>query len=65
MNQAEVFIQKYLEVIKLNWEVFHNLEIKIKKMMTFYNKVIPKNGWEKYSEINLEYQNQIICLKND
>ena len=33
--------------------------------MTFYDKIIPKNGWEKYSEINLEYQNQIICLKND
>ena len=34
-------------------------------MMTFYDKIIPKHGWEKYSEINLEYQNQIICLKND
>ena len=48
-----------------NMATENNLEIKIKKMMTFYDKIIPKHGWEKYSEINLEYQNQIICLKND
>ena len=70
---SEVFINEtseafFIPVIgnhKIKLGSFNNLEIKIKKMMTFYDKIIPKHGWEKYSEINLEYQNQIICLKND
>ena len=70
---SEVFINEsseafFIPVIgnhKIKLGSFNNLEVKIKKMMTFYDKIIPKHGWEKYSEINLEYQNQIICLKND
>ncbi|MDC3070773.1 hypothetical protein OA405_00150 [Bacteroidota bacterium] len=70
---SEVFINEsseafFIPVIgshKIKLGGFNNLEVKIKKMMTFYDKIIPKHGWEKYSEINLEYQNQIICLKND
>jgi len=70
---SEIFINEsseafFIPVIgnhKIKLGSFNNLEVKIKKMMTFYDKIIPKHGWEKYSEINLEYQNQIICLKND
>ena len=70
---SEVFINELSEAFfipvignhKIKLGSFNNLEVKIKKMMTFYDKIIPKHGWEKYSEINLEYQNQIICLKND
>ena len=70
---SEIFINEsseafFIPVIgnhKIKLGSFNNLEVKIKKMMTFYEKIIPKHGWEKYSEINLEYQNQIICLKND
>ena len=62
---SEAFFIPVLGNHKIKLGSFNNLEIKIKKMMTFYDKIIPKNGWEKYSEINLEYQNQIICLKND
>ena len=62
---SEAFFIPVLGNHKIKLGSFNNLEIKIKKMMTFYHKIIPKHGWEKYSEINLEYQNQIICLKND
>ena len=70
---SEVFINELSEAFfipvignhKIKLGSFNSLEAKIKKMMTFYDKIIPKHGWEKYSEINLEYQNQIICLKND
>ena len=70
---SEVFVNEtseafFIPVIgnhKIKLGSFNNLEVKIKKMITFYEKIIPKHGWEKYSEINLEYQNQIICLKND
>ena len=62
---SEAFFIPVLGNHKIKLGSFNNLEIKIKKMMTFYDKIIPNHGWEKYSEINLEYQNQIICLKND
>ena len=62
---SEAFLIPVLGNHKIKLGSFNNLEIKIKKLMTFYDKIIPKHGWEKYSEINLEYQNQIICLKND
>lgn len=37
---------------------------KLDKLKTFYEKGINQVGWNKYSEINLEYNDQIICTKN-
>ena len=62
---SEAFIIPVVGSHKIKIGSFDNIELKIKKVMTFYDKIIPKYGWEKYSEINLEYQNQIICLRND
>jgi cell division protein FtsQ len=39
-------------------------ESKLKRLHLFYEQVIPKMGWEKYSVINLKYRNQIVCTKN-
>ena len=41
-----------------------NYEKKLKHLRLFYEQVIPKAGWEKYSVINLKYKNQIVCTKN-
>ncbi|MDR3251479.1 MAG: cell division protein FtsQ [Tannerella sp.] len=38
-------------------------EKKLKRLRLFYEQVIPKMGWEKYSVINLKYRNQIVCTK--
>ena len=32
--------------------------------MKFYQYGLSKVGWNKYSYINLEFDNQIICKKN-
>ena len=40
-----------------------NLEGKLRNLMTFYDKVLPETGWNKYSVINLEYKDQIVCKK--
>ena len=58
---SEVFINELSEAFfipvignhKIKLGSFNSLEVKIKKMMTFYDKIIPKHGWGKYSEINL------------
>ena len=64
-ESSEAFIIPVVGSHKIKIGSLDNIELKIKKVMTFYDKIIPKYGWEKYSEINLEYQNQIICLRND
>ena len=39
------------------------LETKFNNLMSFYNKIIKFKGWDYYSEVNLKYNNQIICSK--
>jgi cell division protein FtsQ len=41
-----------------------NYENKLERLRLFYEQVIPKMGWEKYSVINLKYRNQIVCTKS-
>ena len=36
---------------------------KLENLMLFYEQVVPETGWDRYSEINLEYSNQIVCKK--
>lgn len=36
---------------------------KLSRMRTFYTEGLNKVGWNKYSKITLEYNNQIICTK--
>ena len=40
-----------------------DFEKKLKRLRLFYEQVIPKMGWEKYSIINLKFKNQIVCTK--
>lgn len=38
-----------------------SLEDKLTRLKLFYNKALPKVGWERYSKISLKYKNQIVC----
>ncbi len=49
------------QVIKLG--PFEGYITKLENLMLFYEQVVPETGWDKYSEINLEYSNQIVCKK--
>lgn len=40
------------------------VEDKFRKLTTFYEEVIPFEGWEKYKEINLKFEGQIVAKKN-
>ncbi len=53
----------YPEVSK-QYIQFGNLDDWRKKMFKlkiFYDKILPFKGWNAYSKVNLEYENQIIC----
>lgn len=38
---------------------------KLRNLTSFYKKVMPQVGWNKYSRINAEHTNQIICTKSE
>ncbi len=38
---------------------------KFNKLKIFYTDVLCRVGWNKYSRINMEYNNQIICVKSE
>jgi len=47
----------------INFGSFENIINKLKYLKIMYKSVLPKVGWNKYSEINLSYKNQIVCTK--
>lgn len=40
-----------------------NYEDKLDRLITFYRKGLNQVGWNKYSRISLEFDNQIVCTK--
>ena len=40
---------------------FENIDGKFDKMNAFYKAIVPNEGWNKYSTVNVKYRNQIIC----
>ncbi len=40
-----------------------NLPDKLRRIRTFYEKAMPKLGWDTYKTINAEYNGQLICTK--
>ncbi|MGD0342896.1 MAG: cell division protein FtsQ, partial [Bacteroidales bacterium] len=42
---------------------FENYKGKLRNLAAFYDQVLPEVGWNKYSVINLEFRDQIVCKK--
>jgi cell division protein FtsQ len=42
---------------------FENYKGKLRNLAAFYDQVLPEVGWNKYSSINLEFKDQIVCKK--
>lgn len=40
-----------------------NFADKLERVRLFYEKAMPKTGWNKYNTLNVAYQGQIICTK--
>ena len=40
-----------------------NYDGKLRNLEAFYDKVLPEVGWNKYSLINLEFKDQIVCKR--
>lgn len=42
-----------------------NLEEKFFKLDVFYRKALKETGWDKYKMINLKFDNQVVCTRNE
>jgi cell division protein FtsQ len=40
-----------------------NYKGKLRNLAAFYDKVLPEVGWAKYSRIDLEFKDQIVCKR--
>jgi cell division protein FtsQ len=49
------------EIVHLG--TIENLKGKLRNLEAFYDKVLPEVGWNKYSLIDLEFKDQIVCKK--
>lgn len=38
-----------------------DIDNKFDKLYTFYKNIVPAEGWDKYSSVNLKYKGQIVC----
>jgi cell division protein FtsQ len=50
---------------RIHLGTFENYEGKMRNLAAFYDKVIPEVGWNKYSSINLEFRDQIVCKRRE
>ena len=37
------------------------LDAKFKKLKLVYTDVLPAKGWDRYSRVNVQYRNQLVC----
>lgn len=71
IQQIHVRNEKHIELIPLSGE--HtiiigeptNIKDKMNRLSAFYKEGLDKAGWNKYSTINLNYADQIICTKRN
>ena len=47
----------------VNLGTYDNYEEKLKNLSAFYDQVLPVTGWNKYSLINLEFRDQVVCRR--
>ena len=43
----------------------NNYEEKLERLKTFYKNGLNEIGWNKYSRVNIEFNNQIVCTQRD
>ena len=48
---------------KINIGSFENIVEKLDNLYQFYKVAMPVKGWQTYSEINLKFNNQIVCVR--
>ncbi|MDR0693941.1 MAG: hypothetical protein LBF81_01395 [Prevotellaceae bacterium] len=59
INDVELIPRMGNQLIKLG--SLNNFEYKLKKLYAFYREAMPKEGWDKYTQLDLRYSNQVVA----
>ena len=62
-NNQEVILIPRVGSHKIHFGLLVDIRNKLDYLYQFYTKIIPIKGWQQYSDINLNFKNQIICTK--
>jgi len=62
-ENSDIIMIPIVGIHKILFGSLENYEKKFRKLKQFYKTGITKKGWNKYSQINLKYENQIVCTK--
>eukprot|EP01132_Coremiostelium_polycephalum_P003044 gene3044-3808_t len=68
-KKGELTLTTLLNRQKIHLGAPHDIKNKMKKLMLFYQTILPQKGWHTYKRINLKFDNQIVVAlvgkKND
>ncbi len=60
-KNGEVILYPQITKQYIEFGKIEDIETKFRKLRLFYDEILPRNGWNSYSRVNLKYKNQIIC----
>jgi len=60
LGRIKMYQQVGQQVIEFGYPD-ENLDKKFKKLQLFYERILPNKGWNAYTRVNLNFENQIIC----
>ena len=63
INEEEVYLITRVGDQLIEFGDLNNQEDKLNNLNIFYKKVMPVEGWQKYSKVSLKFNNQIVCTK--
>ena len=63
-NNNDILLVPRVGNQRINIGSFENILDKLDNLYQFYKLAMPLKGWQKYSDINLKFHNQIVCVRN-
>jgi cell division protein FtsQ len=59
--KGEIILSPRVGDQKIYFGTLSDIHNKFNKLYTFYKHIVPAEGWDKYSVVDLRYKGQIIC----
>ncbi len=66
-NSFNVYSEQKAQIEKnrrqINREVGEAVRMKLSRLRDFYQEALPRVGWDRYKEISVEFENQVVCKR--
>lgn len=64
-NKGELYLYPRVGRFEIVFGKPDDIEYKFQKLSAFYTKIIPVEGWDKYSRVDVRFSSQLVCKKRD